>query len=257
LISLCKKFHQNIHTYGDNFIAGGDILDWRWGRYQPVPWILPGLGIAFITIIMTLNLLIRFLPTSINEFLLSAASAFIGAASAGFIIELLRGRGKLLYYTMTATWFIGLIIHLIGHGFLERNLLNGNQMASIPFVGAMLTSIGVTVIPGLFTGSIIGGIASFIPDRITQVDENSPVDILGFNPNNWPGYEKACVKCGQIMPFDSIYCSHCGSILKRRISSQVRYCRFCGSNLHFKGDFCPECGREIVVLSKPKVYVSQ
>lgn len=232
-------------------------MDWRWLRDQPPPWILPGLGLVFITLIMTLNLLIQFVPKPINDFLLSMASAFISATSAGFIVELLKGRSRLLHYTIAATWFIGLIIHIVSHGFLEHSLLYSSQTASIPLIGPVLTSIGLTVIPGLFTGSITGGIAIFIPDHVIQPDDIQSMEILGFNPNNWPGYEKACVKCGQIMPFDSIYCSHCGSTLKRRISSQVRYCRFCGSNLHFKGDFCPECGREIVVLSKPKVYVSQ
>jgi DNA-directed RNA polymerase subunit RPC12/RpoP len=59
------------------------------------------------------------------------------------------------------------------------------------------------------------------------------------------------------MPYDSVFCSHCGSVLKKRLSSDVRSCRYCGNRLHFKGEFCPDCGREINVLSKPKVYVSQ
>jgi hypothetical protein len=219
--------------------------------------IIPGLGLVLLTLIMSLNLLLHFVPMSINLYLLSAASAFVSATSAGFIIELLKGRNRIVYYTMAVTWGVGLLVYLLGHGLLERNLFNGGQMASIPLVGAILTSVGVTVIPGLFTGSIIGGMASLVPDSVLPVEEKPQFDVQGFNPNSWPGYEKACVKCGQIMPFDSIYCSHCGSTLKRRISSQVRYCLFCGSRLHFKGDFCPDCGREIMMLSRPKVYVSQ
>jgi RNA polymerase subunit RPABC4/transcription elongation factor Spt4 len=231
-------------------------LEWRWGSDQPVLWIIPGLGLALVTFIMALNLLIHFLPISLNLYLMSAASAFVSATSAGFIIELLKGRNRLVIYTMAATWFIGLITYILGHGFLEQNLLNSGQTASIPLVGTILNSVAVTIIPGLFTGSIMGGMASLVPESVLPA-EKPQMDLQGFNPNSWPGYEKACVKCGQVMPFDSIHCSHCGSTLKRRVASQIRYCRFCGSRLHFKGEFCPDCGREIVMLSKPKVYVSQ
>jgi hypothetical protein len=220
-------------------------------------WIVPGLCLALVTFVLTLNLFLHFLPASLSLLLMSAASAFVGSASAGLILELLKGRSRLVVYTMAATWVLGLLTHLLGYGFLERSLLNGGQTASIPLVGTILTGVGVTVIPGLLTGSIVGGMASLIPESVLQAEEGPRVDFQGFDPNSWPGYEKTCVKCGKVMPFDSIYCSHCGSTLKRRIASQVRYCRFCGSRLHFRGEFCPDCGREIVTLSKPKVYVSQ
>ncbi|MFH2111693.1 MAG: hypothetical protein ABIJ47_10600, partial [Candidatus Bathyarchaeota archaeon] len=169
-------------------------MEWRWGGDQPVLWIIPGLGLVLVTFILALNLLLHFVPISLNLYLMSAASAFVSSTSAGFIIELLKGRNRLVIYTMVATWFIGLSTYLIGHGFLERNLFNGSQMASIPFVGAILTSVSVTVIPGLFTGSIMGGIASLVPDNVLPADEKLQVDFQGFNPNSWPGYEKACVK---------------------------------------------------------------
>jgi len=232
-------------------------LESRWRYSQPVLWIIPGLGLALITFILTLNLLLHFVPPSLSLYIVSAASAFVSSTSAGLITEIFKGRNKLVIYTMAAAWLIGLFTYFLGHGFLERNLLNGSQVASIPMVGTILTSVGVTIIPGLFTGSIMGGMTSFIPDNLFTKEVIPQADIQGFDPNNWPGYEKTCVKCGQIMPFDSMYCSHCGSTLKRRIASQVRYCRFCGSRLHFKGEFCPDCGREIAMLSKPKVYVSQ
>jgi predicted amidophosphoribosyltransferase len=34
------------------------------------------------------------------------------------------------------------------------------------------------------------------------------------------------------------------------------YCRFCGSSLKYQGQFCPECGREIDMVSKPLVFYS-
>ena len=55
-------------------------------------------------------------------------------------------------------------------------------------------------------------------------------------------------------------CEVCGQSTGKLYTCKVcgkRFCRYCGNRLHFKGEFCPDCGREINVLSKPKVYVSQ
>ncbi len=228
----------------------------RWGDDQPVLWIIPGLGLTFFALINFTNLFLHFIPASINNVFMAMASAFVSSMSAGFIMELMKGRGRLTYYTIAGTWVIGLLIYNVGHGFLESNLINGTQTASISLLGTIITGVSLTVIPGVFTGSVVGGLASLIPDELLtekEVSEAAPQ----FAPNSWPGYEKICVKCGQVMPYDSVFCSHCGSVLKRRLSSDVRFCRYCGNRLHFKGEFCPDCGREINVLSKPKVYVSQ
>jgi len=228
----------------------------RWGDDQPVLWIVPGLGLTLFTLINLTNLFLHFIPASMANIFMAVSSAFVSSMSAGFIMELLKGRSRLTYYTIAGTWVVGLLTYHLGHSFLESNLVGETQMASISMIGTIITGVILTVIPGVFTGSVIGGMASLIPDELLareDVSEETPK----FAPNSWPGYEKICVKCGQVMPYDSVFCSHCGSILKRRLSSDVRYCRYCGNRLHFKGEFCPDCGREIGVLSKPKVYVSQ
>lgn len=231
-------------------------MEWKVWTDQPVIWMVPGVGLALIAFINIVDLLLNFVPSPINNALMAMASAFVSSMSAGFILELLKGRGKLAYYTMIATWVIGLITYLAGHVFLEANLVQGTQVASVPFVGVILTGVLLTVIPGVFTGSVVGGVASLLPDEALLVEEVSE-SLPQLSPNEWPGYEKTCVKCGQVVPFDSVFCSHCGSMLKRRLAHQIRYCRYCGVRLNFKGEFCPDCGKEITILSKPKVYVSQ
>jgi len=231
-------------------------MDWRIWIGQPIIWIIPGVGLALIAFINVADLLLNFVPSPLNNALMAVASALVSSMSAGFILELLKGRGKLTYYTVAGTWVIGLITYLAGHGFLERNLVEGAQMASVPFVGAILAGVCLTVIPGVFTGSVVGGVASLIPDGALLVEE-AKESVPQLSTDDWPGYEKTCVKCGQVVPFDSIFCSHCGSTLKRRLAPQIRYCRYCGSRLHIKGEFCPDCGKEISILSRPKVYISQ
>ena len=84
-----------------------------------------------------------------------------------------------------------------------------------------------------------------------------PKALPKITPDKWPGYEKQCLKCGHVMPFDSIYCSFCGATLRRARAPEVKFCRYCGNRMHFIGEFCPDCGREINLISKPKVYVSE
>ena len=146
-------------------------MDWRIWIGQPVIWIIPGVGLALIAFINVADLLLNFVPPPLNNALMAVASALVSSMSAGFILELLKGRGKLTYYTVAGTWVIGLITYLAGHGFLERNLVEGAQMASVPFVGAILAGVCLTVIPGVFTGSVVGGVVSLIPDGALLVEE--------------------------------------------------------------------------------------
>jgi RNA polymerase subunit RPABC4/transcription elongation factor Spt4 len=231
-------------------------MEWRIWDEQPVLWIVPGVALAFITLINVLDLVLNIVPASLNSVLMAVSSALVSSMSAGFILELMRGRGRLTHYAMVGSWVVGLVVYLAGHGFLESNVVEGTQMASIPLVGAMLTGTILIMVPGLFTGSVVGGVASLIPAEALMVEETED-GVPQLSPGSWPGYEKICVKCGQVMPFDSVFCSQCGSLLKRRLASQVRYCRYCGGRLQLKGEFCPDCGKELSILSRPKVYVSQ
>jgi RNA polymerase subunit RPABC4/transcription elongation factor Spt4 len=231
-------------------------MEWRIWDEQPVLWIVPGVALAFITLINVLDLVLNIVPASLNSVLMAVSSALVSSMSAGFILELMRGRGRLTHYAMAGSWVVGLVVYLAGHGFLESNVVEGTQMASIPLVGAMLTGTILIMVPGLFTGSVVGGVASLIPAEALMVEETED-GVPQLSPGSWPGYEKICVKCGQVMPFDSVFCSQCGSLLKRRLASQVRYCRYCGGRLQLKGEFCPDCGKELTIMSRPKVYVSQ
>jgi len=231
-------------------------MEWRIWDEQPVLWIVPGAALALIALINVVDLILNLVPASLNNVLMAAASALVSSMATGLILELMRGRGKFTVYAMAGSWVAGLAVYLAGHGFLEGNLVEGTQMASIPFVGAVLTGTILIMIPGLFTGSVVGGVASLIPAEAMIVEETED-GVPQLSPGSWPGYEKICVKCGQVMPFDSVFCSQCGSLLKRRLASHVRYCRYCGSRLQLKGEFCPDCGKELSILSRPKVYVSQ
>jgi hypothetical protein len=235
---------------------------------QPVLWVLPALVFSVITLLSIINALIRFLPASVSGFMMLMASALVSSTIAGYITEVTRGRERIVYYTMLVTLVGGGVIYALGQDFLMKNIASGIKVASIPIIGEFLSRLTVTLFPGVFSGSIIGGVASLIPlesirsrfeepDVSGEIDIPIQVEVPKITPAKYPGFVKACSRCGQFMPFDSLYCSSCGSVLKRIKASEVRFCRYCGNRIYFIGEFCPDCGREINLISKPKVYVSQ
>ncbi len=233
---------------------------------QPILWVVPAFMFSIISVLSILNAIIQFIPKSISGFMMLMASAMISSTVAGYITELTRGRKKIVYYTMVVTLVGGGILFTLGQEFLKQNVASGIQVSSIPFIGELLSTLTVTLIPGIFSGSVIGGVASLIPlipegvmevATPKQVDIPIQVEVPKITPDKWPGYVKACSKCEQIMPSDSIFCSNCGSTLRKIKATNVRFCRYCGHRIYFIGEFCPDCGREINLISKPKVYVSQ
>jgi len=42
-----------------------------------------------------------------------------------------------------------------------------------------------------------------------------------------------------------------------RRAPTVQYCRFCGARINYLGQFCPDCGKAIDIVSKPRIYAPQ
>lgn len=229
---------------------------------HPTLWIIPTGILSLITLVWAINLFANIVPISLQNILMTFSSALIGSAIAGYITETVKGRGKFAYFAMATTIFMGSIIFAVTKGFFNHNLPGDQMTASFPIIGNILSSIAITVLPGAFTGSIIAGAVSLLPEDVVEEIEEGKYEPLkqkeipSLTPENWPGYEKFCTRCHIVMPFDSLYCSHCGTMLKKRKLSSVKYCRYCGSRIYFIGEFCPDCGKEINLISKPKVYVS-
>jgi RNA polymerase subunit RPABC4/transcription elongation factor Spt4 len=142
-------------------------------------------------------------------------------------------------------------------GLLRNSFIVGIRTAQMPLLGSTLSALTLIIVPALFTGSICGGVACLIPEIVEEQIPHQPKALPKITPKKWPGYEKQCLKCGHVMPFDSIYCSFCGATLRRASAPEVKFCRYCGNRIHFIGEFCPDCGREINLISKPKVFVSE
>jgi hypothetical protein len=209
------------------------------------------------TLIGLVNMFLNILPARLATIFMLLCSATMGTAISAYITELNRGREKIVEYTMWATLILGAIIFYIAEGFLSGTFSPGVRTAQMPAIGNTLSTLTLTIVPALITGSICGGVACLIPEIVEEQLPPNPKALPKITPDKWPGYEKHCLKCGHVMPFDSMYCSFCGATLRRERAPEVKFCRYCGNRIHFIGEFCPDCGREINLISKPKVYVSE
>ncbi|MBN2334065.1 zinc ribbon domain-containing protein [Candidatus Bathyarchaeota archaeon] len=228
-----------------------------WPDDIPLLWVVPASALLLFTLIGVLNLFLNIIPSRIAILMMLISSSLLGTAISAYITELSRGRAKFVQRTMWATLVVGALVFYLAEGFLKGTSATGVETAQMPLIGNALSSLTLTIVPALVTGSICGGVACLIPEIVEAPTQPPQQTLPRFTPDDWPGYEKQCQKCGNTMPFDSIYCSNCGSTLRRVRASQIKYCRYCGNRMHFIGEFCPDCGREINILSKPKVYVSQ
>lgn len=223
---------------------------------HPLLWIVPFTGFTLISILSLVNTVLQFLPDGSGYLVMLSGCAFLCASVAGYITELIKGRNKYVYVSMGAAMVVGCIVFFAGYGFLKSNLISGTEQAVVPAISEVISNLTITILPGVFTGALIGGGMGIIPEE-TEVEPIEPLksEII-ISPDNKTGYEKVCRRCSSIMPYDSMFCSQCGGTLKKARTSTMKYCRFCGEKLLFLGEFCPECGKEISLVGKPKVFIS-
>lgn len=222
---------------------------------HPLLWIVPFAGFTLISILALVNSILTILPDGSGYILMLGACAFLCASVAGFITEFIKGRNRYTYASMGAALIIGCIVFLAGYGFFKSNLTTGSGQAVVPAISEVISNLTITILPGVFTGALIGGGISIIPED-TEVEPVEPLKeriIIGHDKKF--GYEKVCRRCSMTMPYDSMYCSCCGGTLKKVGSSKMKFCRYCGVKLMFIGDYCPECGKEISFMGKPKIFI--
>lgn len=223
---------------------------------QPLLWVVPFTVLTLITILSLANIALKFLPNGSGYSLMLIASGFICSSVAGFLTELIKGRGKYVYISMSVAVFIGAIMFLVSYGFFKSNVISGPTVTSVSVISEIISNITLTILPGVFVGAIVGGGVGFLPEEPEYQEPKVSIEKPIVTPDKLVGYEKVCRRCGAAMPFDSLFCSQCGGTLKKRRAENMRYCRYCGHRIHFLGEYCPDCGKEINIVSKPKVFVS-
>ena len=223
---------------------------------HPILWIIPFAGFTLISLLALLNLFLSFLPNGSGYLIMLSGCALLCASVSGFITELIKGRNKYVYVSMGASVIVGCIVFFAGYGFFRSNLVTDANEAVVPAISEVISNLTITILPGVFTGALIGGGVGIIPED-TELEPIEPFkEEIFFNPVTKAGYEKVCRRCSSFMPYDSIFCSQCGGTLKKKRTEMMKFCRFCGKKLLFLGEFCPDCGKEISLLGKPKVFIA-
>jgi hypothetical protein len=238
-----------MHIVGGEMVLSIEDID------QPLLWIMPFSLLTLIILVSLVNIVLHFLPEQSGYYLMFSACILLGASTSGFITELIKGRGKYVYVSMSVAVFLCAMAFLMGYGFFKSNITTRASTATIPIISNLISNITLTILPGVFVGAVVGGGVGFLPDE----SENKfieKIEELKIEPVKGVGYEKTCKRCDAVMPFDSLYCYKCGGTLKRKRADTMKYCRYCGNRLYFLGEFCPDCGKEINIISKPKVFQS-
>jgi len=213
---------------------------------QPLLWIVPFAALTLVTIISLVNIVLQFLPESSGYVLMVIACGFICASVSGFLTELIKGRCKYVYISMSIAVFIGAISFLVAYGFFKSNVIAGPQIAAVSSISEIVSNITLTLLPGLFVGAIVGGGVGFLPEETEYIEPEKKIEKTVVAPDKVVGYEKACRRCGAVMPFDSLFCSQCGGTLKKRRNEAMKYCRYCGNAIPRDSTFCSFCGDKLL-----------
>lgn len=221
-------------------------------------WSIPFTLLLIMLILAAADVLFKFIPFRIsNETWLWVFSTIITTICASLVSEKFSLEDKRTMISMATAAAFSILFYRDVYSFLQRTFGSSIQsMIPNPFVEMAVYTCVLTVIPGAFVGVIFGGIIGSISGRAPN-KKKLTFDIPPANSNLQSyGIQNVCCSCGQITPIDSGYCPYCGSGTEQRSVFQIRYCRFCGSNLKYYGQFCSECGREIDMISKPLVFYS-
>ncbi len=82
-------------------MTGGETVRTIDDIEQPLLWIVPFAGLTLITIASLVNMVLHFLPNNSGYILMLVACGLICASVSGFITELIKGRGKYVYVSMS------------------------------------------------------------------------------------------------------------------------------------------------------------
>jgi RNA polymerase subunit RPABC4/transcription elongation factor Spt4 len=213
-----------------------------------------------ILVIAATDTMFPFLPLNINsQTWMWAISILITTIISSLVTEIISLNNRRAYISMGLAAMVSTVIFVDLSNFIQRTVMDTVQgVIPNPLLSNAVYAIVCTVIPGVLTGVVLGGIFGFFPLKLKEnqgVQNPKSYDMPSYR--SWSGFEKLCTRCNHPAPFESKFCPFCGVELTRQQAPPIRFCRFCSARIYLVGDYCPECGRDITILSKPSVYISQ
>lgn len=229
-------------------------------RESPTLWSIPFIILMIILIIAATDMLFPFIPLNISQQTwMWAVSTLITTIISSLVTEIISLNNKRAILSMGLAAIVSTVIYVDLSNFIQRTIVDAVQsVIPNPLLGGAVYTTILTIVPGLLSGIVLGGIFGFFPSLPEMKhDTPNPNTQTKSRINQWSGYEKICKRCNHTSPFESNYCPFCGLELIREQAPPVRFCRFCSARIYLIGNYCPECGMEISMMSKPSVYISQ
>lgn len=230
-------------------------------REPPIMWSIPFTLLLITLLLAAADTLFPFIPLEVGRHSwMWAASTLISAIIASLITEYVSRDNRKAMLSMGAAVVVFSLIYRGLAVALESSVARVVQgVIPNPFISMAVYTSLLTVIPSALTGAVLGGIFGKV-EGTSLFSEKDQVSIAipeEEEEHQPPGYEKLCNRCGHYAPFESKYCPFCGIELTMQRAPTVQYCRFCGARINYLGQFCPDCGKGIDIVSKPQVYVSR
>ena len=229
-------------------------------RKSPSLWLIPFTVLMIILILAAADMLLPFLPLNISQQTwMWVVSTLVTTIISSLVTETITLNSRRTLLSMGLAAAVSTVIYVELFNLIQRNMVDSVlTVVPNPLLGGAIYTIILTFVPGALTGVILGAVFGFLPSSPKMKHETPNLSVtLRSTRSQWPGFEKICKRCSHPAPFESKFCPFCGVELMRRHAPPVRFCRFCGSRIYLVGLYCPECGREIAMLSKPSVYISQ
>lgn len=226
----------------------------------PMLWAIPFTLLLITLILAAADTFISFVPLDIGLGTWAwAISTLITTIVASLVTEITQEDNRKAILAMGSAAVVFSLIYKDLSNVLKLSVVEVVKGA-MPnsFIGTIVYTSILTVVPGVLTGAVLGGIIGCFPTRLlTKEKESISIAPQGHVDLTSTGYVKICNRCGYHAPVESSFCPFCGLGLTRLRAPTVKFCRFCGARIHYMGQFCPDCGRELDVISKPQVYIDR
>jgi len=215
-------------------------------RETPILWAIP-FTLLIVTILTALvDWIIPFfnLNVELSTWLLIIAT-MVSAIITSVITEVFSNDKKKVLLSMLVSIFV--------FSYLYNDIVNVFMTGAVevvkasmphPLLGSAINSVMLTLVPGVFSGLLFGGVFSLIPKKVLLEKNKMAMPTSSISPRQLI-FEKTCDRCGRPSPYDASYCPQCGDDLSQREVPLIKYCMFCGSKIDFLGRFCPDCGQGI------------
>jgi len=226
----------------------------------PILWSIPFSLLIATVVLAALDKLFPVIPLNVGPGTwMWAVSTLITTIMASLVAEMISDDSRRAMLAMVLSSVVFTLIYKDISNVVRKSIMENVQGAiPNPLISMVVYTSVLTIVPGALTGVIFGGVLGSFPVS-TALNPKSQLSIAPKEAEEprLPGLEKVCGQCGYASPLESRFCPYCSTELTMRRAPTVQYCRFCGARINYLGQFCPDCGKVIDIVSKPRIHAPQ